>query len=305
MVNSLPKVMVGVIAVVLMSLNILFWCTVLFIFAFLKLVLPVKPIRVCIDHILNAIAANWISCNSAWMHLTQKTRWDISGTEGLQNHGWYLVNSNHQSWVDIFVLQHIFNRKIPFLKFLIKRELIYVPIMGLAWWALDFPFMRRYSREYLEKHPEKRGKDLEATRKACRKFSLIPTSVMNFPEGTRFSKFKHAKQQSPFRHLLRPKVGGIALSLDTMGDKFRSFLNVTIVYPDGAPGFWDFLCGRVKRIIVRMQQLPIPTQFLNADYENHEDAREAFQKWIYEIWQQKDGLIEELITKAKPIPGSC
>lgn len=305
MLNSLPKVVVGVIAVILMSLNILFWCTLLFFFALLKLILPIKLFRVGFDHVLNAIAANWISCNSAWMKLTQRTRWDVAGTEGLQNQGWYLVNSNHQSWVDIFVLQHILNRRIPFLKFLIKRELIYVPIMGLAWWALDFPFMRRYSKDYLAKHPEKRGKDLEATRKACQKFSLVPTSVMNFPEGTRFSKAKHARQQSPFRHLLKPKVGGIALSLDTMGDKFRSFLNVTIVYPDGAPGFWDFLCGRVKRIVVRMQQLPIPKQFLNVDYENHEDAREAFQNWIYEVWQQKDGLIEDLLAKAKPIPGSC
>lgn len=305
MLNSLPKVTVGIIAVVLLTVNVFFWCSLLFCFALLKLVLPVKPIRVVIDHVLNAIAANWISCNSGWMRLTQKTCWDVAGTEGLQNQGWYLVNSNHQSWVDIFVLQHILNRKIPFLKFLIKQQLIYVPVMGLAWWALDFPFMRRYSRDYLEKHPEKRGKDLETTRKACQKFSLIPTSVMNFPEGTRFTTAKHAKQQSPFRHLLKPKAGGIALSLDTMGDKFRSILNVTIVYPDGAPGFWDFLCGRVKRIIVRMQSLPIPKQFIGADYENHDGSREAFQQWIYEVWLEKDRLIGELLAEAKPVSGSC
>lgn len=305
MLNSLPKVVIGVIAVVLMTINIIFWCSILFCCALLKLALPIKPVRASINRILNAIATNWISCNSGWMRLTQKTCWDVAGTEGLQNQGWYLVNSNHQSWVDIFVLQHILNRKIPFLKFLIKRELIYVPVMGLAWWALDFPFMRRYSREYLEKHPEMRGKDLETTRRACQKFSLIPTSVMNFPEGTRFTKAKHAKQQSTFRYLLKPKAGGIALSLDTMGDKFRSFLNVTIVYPDGAPGFWDFLCGRVKRIVVRMQHLPIPKQFLGADYENHEDSREAFQQWIYEIWLEKDRLIGELLAEANPVTGSC
>jgi len=247
MLNFLPKILVGMIASVLLGVNVIFWCTILFIFALLKLVLSFKPVRIALDYILHGIAANWISCNSGWMRLTQKTRWDVQGMEGLSEKGWYLVNSNHQSWVDIFVLQHLLNRKIPFLKFLLKKELIYVPVIGLAWWALDFPFMRRYSPEFLKKHPEMRGRDLETTRKACKKFSQIPTSVMNFPEGTRFTKAKRDRQQSPFHFLLKPKVGGIALSLSTMGEKFQSFLNVTIVYPDGAPGFWDFLSGRVKK----------------------------------------------------------
>jgi 1-acyl-sn-glycerol-3-phosphate acyltransferase len=298
MLNFLPKMLVGIIASFLLGLNVIFWCTILFVFTILKLALPLKSVRIVIDHILNGIAANWISCNSGWMSLTQKTRWDVQGVEGLHYKDWYLVNSNHQSWVDIFVLQHLLNRKIPFLKFLIKHQLIYVPVIGLAWWALDFPFMRRYSPEYLKKHPEMRGKDLETTRQACKKFSLIPTSVMNFPEGTRFTKAKHDKQNSPYRFLLKPKAGGIALSLSTMGEKFKSILNVTIVYPDGAPGFWDFLCGRVKRITVRMQQLPIPQQFIGADYENDPESREAFQQWLYGLWLEKDRYIEQLRAEA-------
>jgi 1-acyl-sn-glycerol-3-phosphate acyltransferase len=213
--------------------------------------------------------------------------------------GWYLVNSNHQSWVDIFVLQHLLNRKIPFLKFLIKQELIYVPVIGLAWWALEFPFMRRHSVGYLAKHPEMRGKDLETMRKACAKFSRIPTSIMNFPEGTRFTKAKHDKQGSPYQFLLKPKAGGLALSLSTMGKKFQSLLDVTIIYPDGVPGFWDFLCGRVKRIMVRMQQLPIPHQFIDSDYENDPDCRDAFQQWLSELWKEKDGQIRQLYVEAR------
>ncbi|MBN1614453.1 MAG: acyltransferase [Deltaproteobacteria bacterium] len=298
MLNFLPKTLVGVIASALLGLNILFWCVFLFAFALLKLLLPFKPVRVLIDPVLNAIATNWISCNSGWMRLTQKTRWDVQGVQDLNDKGWYLVNSNHQSWVDIFVLQHLLNRKIPFLKFLIKQELLYVPIMGLAWWALDYPFMKRYSRDYLEKHPEMRGKDLEATRKACEKFSLVPTSVMNFVEGTRFTKAKHDRQQSPYTYLLKPKAGGLALALNSMGDKFESLLDVTIVYPDGIPGFWDFLCGRVKRITVRMQSLPIPKRFIGADYENDEGFREEFQQWVHQIWLDKDRQIARLHAEA-------
>ena len=158
MLNFLPKPLVGVIAAGLLVINILAWCLSLFAFALIKLLLPFKPVRRAIDPILNGIATNWISGNNGWMRLTQKTRWDVEGVEGLTYRGWYLVSSNHQSWVDIFVLQNLFNRRIPFLKFLIKRELIYVPIMGLAWWALDFPFMKRYSPEYLKRHPRMRAR---------------------------------------------------------------------------------------------------------------------------------------------------
>jgi 1-acyl-sn-glycerol-3-phosphate acyltransferase len=256
-------------------------------------------LRLAIDPLLVRIAEAWISGNSGWMALTQRTAWDVEGIVGLEPQGWYLVNSNHQSWVDIFVLQHLFNRRIPLLKFFIKDQLKWVPIMGLAWWALDFPFMRRHSEEYLKKHPEMRGKDQAATRKACEKFALIPTSVMNFLEGTRFTPVKHSKQQSPYRHLLKPKAGGIALALNAMGDKFRAILDVTIVYPDGAPDFRDFLCGRLHRVIVRVQSLPVPEHLMNSDYAADAATREAFGKWVQQLWQDKDAQIARLLEQAR------
>jgi 1-acyl-sn-glycerol-3-phosphate acyltransferase len=161
----------------------LFWVPILLCFAIVRLILPVKKVRLLIDPILITIAETWISGNSGWMKLTQRTEWDVEGIAGLDPHNWYLVNSNHQTWADIFVLQHLFNRRIPLLKFFIKDQLKWVPVMGLAWWALDFPFMRRHGEDYLKLHPEMRGKDQAATRKACEKFALIPTSVMNFLEG--------------------------------------------------------------------------------------------------------------------------
>jgi 1-acyl-sn-glycerol-3-phosphate acyltransferase len=232
------------------------------------------------------------------MGLTQRTQWDVEGIAGLDPQGWYLVNSNHQTWVDIFVLQHLLNRRIPLLKFFIKSQLKWVPIMGLAWWALDFPFMRRHSEEFLKKHPEMRGKDQAATRRACEKFALIPTSVMNFLEGTRFTPAKHARQNSPYRHLLKPKAGGIALALNAMGDKFRAILDVTIVYPDGAPKFWDFLCGRLRRVIVRVQSLPVPGHLMNSDYGGDAATREAFAQWVQQLWRDKDAQIERLLAQA-------
>jgi len=306
MLHFLPPVLKGVIAALLLLLNILFWVPILLFFAAVKLVLPFKRVRLWIDPIILGIAESWIWGNSAWMNLTQRTTWDVQGVEGLDPKSWYMVNSNHQSWVDILVLQHLLNRRIPLLKFFLKQQLIWVPIMGLAWWALEFPFMRRHSEDYLKKHPEMRGKDQETTRRACAKYALIPTSVMNFLEGTRFTQAKHDRQQSPYQHLLKPKAGGMALALNAMGEKFRAILDVTIVYPDGAPTFTDFLMGKMRRVVVRMRSLPIPAHLMQGDYAQDPAFREAFAQWVQQLWREKDAQISALLQAyASPKAGTA
>ena len=229
------------------------------------------------------------------MRLTQRTAWDVQGVDELRYAGWYLVNSNHQTWADIFVLQHVLNRRIPMLKFFLKQQLIYVPVIGLAWWALDFPFMKRHSAAQLERHPELRQQDRLTTMRACEKFALVPTCVMNFAEGTRFTRAKHQAQGSPYRHLLKPKAGALALALNAMGEKFHSLLDVTIVYPGGAPDFWQFLCGDTPRIVVRVRQRPIPPEFCAGDYAEDPAFRERFQAWLSALWQEKDAQIDGLL----------
>ena len=293
---GLPAPLRGLTAASLLVLNTLFWVPILLLFALLKLLVPGKSMRLWVDPVLLRIAEAWIAGNSGWMRLTQATVWDVQGLEGLSPRSWYLVNANHQSWVDILVLQHLLNRRIPLLKFFLKQPLIWVPVMGLAWWALDFPFMRRHSEAYLQKHPEMRGRDQETTRRACEKFALIPTSVMNFLEGTRFTAAKQARQQSPYRHLLKPKTGGVAVALNAMGEKFEAVLDVTIVYPDGVPDFWQFLSGQVRRVIVRVQTLPIPSQLLGGDYAGDAAMRQAYQQWVHELWLAKDARISTLLS---------
>ncbi|EXI68615.1 MAG: putative acyltransferase YihG [Candidatus Accumulibacter adjunctus] len=296
MLKSLPPPLLGILASLLLALNCLFWVPLLLLLAVLKLLLPQRAVRLRLDPLLVRVAEAWIACNSGWMALTQKTDWDVEGIEGLQRRGWYLVNCNHQTWADILVLQHLLTGRIPLLKFFLKQQLIWVPIMGLAWWALDFPFMRRHSEEVLRAHPELRARDREVTRIACEKFALIPTSVMNFCEGTRFTAAKHRQQASPYRHLLKPKAGGIALALNVMGDRFHAILDVTIVYPDGAPDFWQFLCGRMRRVRVRVQTLPVPHQLAEGDYAADAAVREAFQQWLQRIWREKDAQIARLLA---------
>jgi 1-acyl-sn-glycerol-3-phosphate acyltransferase len=306
MLGFLPPFLRGAIAFALLVLNIVFWCGLLFAFALVKLALPFAPVRRRIDPILNAIATGWVAGNSAWMRLTQRTRWDVEGVESLSRDDWYLVNCNHQTWVDIFVLQHVFNRRIPLLKFFLKRELLWVPVMGLAWWALDFPFLRRASKSDLRKRPELAAKDREAARRACAKFALVPTSVMVFAEGTRFTPEKHRAQRSPYRHLLKPKTGALALSLDAMGEKFHSLIDVTIAYPDGPPTFWQFLCGRTRMIVVRARRLPIPADMAAGDYVGDAKFRAAFNRWVATMWEEKDRRIDALLGSDAPgaVPSS-
>jgi 1-acyl-sn-glycerol-3-phosphate acyltransferase len=301
--RSLPPPVKGVVAFQMCATNTLACAGPLFALAIPKFLVPDRRLQAACDRALSRIAETWIDGNGLWMGWTQATRWDVEGVDDLAYRGWYLVASNHQSWVDIFVLQHVLNHRIPMLKFFLKRELIRVPVLGLAWWALDFPFLRRHDAETLARHPELRTQDIQTTRKACERFSRIPTSVMNFLEGTRFSEAKRETQGSPYRHLLKPKAGGIAHAIEALGDRFQSLLDVTIVYPGGRPSFWDFLAGRVTDVRVRVRSLPIPADLLQGDYDADPEFRARFQQWVQGLWEQKDRQIEELLrTTRDPLP---
>lgn len=306
MLNVLPPAVRGALALLLIAINTAVCSLPLLVLALVKLVLPFKAVRATLDPLLNGIATGWISFNGALLEATQKTRWLVSGVDELALDQWYLVNCNHQSWVDIFVLQRIFNRRIPLLKFFLKQELIYVPVIGLAWWALEFPFMRRHSASYLQRHPEKRLQDLETARRACARFAIVPTSVMNFPEGTRYTPAKRDKQRSPYRHLLRPRAGALGLSLSVLGARFRCLLDVTIVYPDGQPTFWSFLCGRVPRVVVEVERHAVPEALCGGDYAGDAALRGALQQWLQQLWQAKDERIEALrVRLAAPVAANA
>ncbi|MEO8670003.1 MAG: acyltransferase [Tahibacter sp.] len=290
----LPAIPRAVLAFSLIAVNTIFHATPLLLLAVVKLILPVPRWRVGISRLLVRLAESWIDVNSRLIGSLTRTCVRIDGLDGLRYDGWYLVICNHQSWVDIPVLQLVMNRRIPFLKFFLKRQLIWVPVLGLAWWALDFPFMRRYSRETLEKRPELRGTDTEATRRACEKFRDLPVSVMNFVEGTRFTPAKHSGQQSPYLNLLLPRAGGVAFVLQAMGEQLQAVVDVTIVYPAGRPGVGDLLSGRVREVRVAVRQLPIPPDLLCGDYEHDADFRSRFQIWINGLWAEKDARIASM-----------
>lgn len=285
MLHFLPRPLTGTLSMLLYIVNTLFWCVPIMLLAVLKLP-PVTRWQSWMTYLLDACAVAWISVNNFTTRLFTRIRWQVSGLETLSLKDWYLVLANHQSWADILVLQKVFNRNIPFIKFFLKKELLYVPFLGMCWWALDFPFMKRYSKSFLQKNPHLQGKDIETTRKACHKFRFKPAAIMNFVEGTRFTPEKHRQQQSPYRNLLKPKAGGVAFVLGAMGDQLHKILDITIYYPKGIPSFWDYISGKVRDITVQIRVLPITPELLG-DY-NDSQYRERFQQWINQLWQHKD-----------------
>jgi len=298
-VKTFPHSLRGALSVPALVLNTLVIALSLVPPALLKLLVPVAALRRAADRALTSLASTWVAINNAWIAaVCPGARWDVQGVDALDPRGWYLVTSNHQSWVDILVLQRIFHGHVPFLKFFLKRELIWVPVIGLAWWALDFPFMSRGSSR------GSRSQDLEATRQACEKFKRIPTSVMNFLEGTRFTPAKHAEQKSPYRHLLKPKVGGLGIALATMGEQFEALLDVTIVYPHGAPRFWDLMCGRLDAVIVHVQPRAIPSELLGTAAGEERAQHRRLSRWVEQQWAEKDRLIDELLRTAEREPGT-
>jgi 1-acyl-sn-glycerol-3-phosphate acyltransferase len=297
----LPGPLRGILSFFGYLFNTLFWVIPLFLFALFKALIPIDGWRRACSRVINGSATRWIGLNNLNQQLTSVTRWDVRGLAKLNPQGWYMVVANHQSWVDILVLQRVFHGRIPFLKFFLKKELFWFPVLGLAWWALDFPFMKRYSKAFLKRHPHLAGRDLEITRKACEKFKTIPVSIMNFVEGTRFTKAKHTRQRSPYTHLLRSKAGGMAFAISAMGQRLDQLLDVTIVYPRGVQSFWAFLCGRIPEIQVRVRTLPIGPE-LRGDYFSDRDYRRHFQSWLNDLWTQKDAQIEALLQGRSKAP---
>ncbi|MBC3482009.1 acyltransferase [Pseudomonas sp. SWRI59] len=288
------RLLTGILTTLLLLLNTVVLICPLLVFALLKLVLPGRG-RDYASAAVMWVAETWSEIDKAIFALCIPTQWDIRGVERLRKDTSYLAVSNHQSWVDIPALIESLNRRTPFFKFFLKKELIWVPLLGLAWWGLDYPFMKRYSKAFLDKHPELKGKDLEITKAACELFKRQPVTVVNYLEGTRFTEAKRQEQQSPYRHLLKPKAGGVAFVLAALGEQLDALLDVTIVYPGHkAPGFWDLLNGSISRVIIDIQVRELDPALWDGDYENDPAFRQSVQAWVNQLWLEKDQRIEQL-----------
>ncbi|MFD2166925.1 acyltransferase [Thalassotalea euphylliae] len=294
MLSGFPSFVLMPISFVLFCINLAVCGTLVFLGGVLKFIVPSKRFHRWLYQPMHTFYRRWISTNMDILKAVNNVEIEISGAENLKKDGWYLLLANHQSWLDIFVIAGFAHNRIPEPKFFLKDSLKRVPFLGMACWALDMPFMKRYSKAFIEKHPHLKGQDIETTKKSCQSFKTNPTTIINFVEGTRFTKQKHNHQKSPFRNLLTPKAGGIAFTLAALGDRFDKILNVTVLYPEN-PGhvMKDMLKGKLTKIRIHVEQLPV-TEDLVGDYFHDTEFKAGFQTWLNESWQSKDTLIDKL-----------
>lgn len=280
----------GIISFTILLINTLALATLMIPLGIIKFLIPIKTLRVSFTKLIIKIGEIWISVNSFWVLNLLKPDIEIKGFESLNKNEWYLATSNHQSWADIFMVQMLTNKKIPMLKFFMKHILIYVPVIGICWWALDMPFLKRYTKEQIKKNPNLQGRDFKEMRKSLNHYSLHPVSVFSYAEGTRFTKRKHEDQASPYKNLLKPKEGGMALALSVI-PSIKFLIDITIIYESPKRSFWDYLCGRLKKIKIFVRKIQIPEEFLNEKLIEDANQRTNFKAWINDIWKEKDELI--------------
>lgn len=294
----------GAAALLAIGLNTIILSCVVIVGALLRFLAPTEKLRGKVRHGLASVVELWIPINNAVLSCFRGMHWDLRVPDGLDHEGCYVVSCNHQSWVDILVLQRAFNRKLPLLRFFLKKELFWVPFLGLAWWSLDFPFMQRFSKEQVRKNPSLAGKDLENARRACEKFREIPVAMMSFPEGTRFSEQKRLESGSPYARLLKPRIGGIGQVFYALGEQLDGLVDVTVVYPGRGksepPTFWELVSGQIPHIVLRATHREIPDELLGREFRRDRNFRGDLQAWMDELWREKD---VEILRLEQNVPG--
>lgn len=238
------------------------------------------------------IAHDWIDNNNQGLDkLMPHKDWRVTMPYDLKKDGKYLLICNHQSWVDTSIIQYISADRLPLTRFFAKHELLYIPIVGQAFYLMDFPMMKRHKKDA--------NRDLLEARRACQLLSDKPFVLLNYLEGTRFNKDKHTAQNSPYKHLLKPKAGGFALAIASLGDSIDGILDMTIAYPNGIPSYHDLWCGQVGRLAVDIRHLDMPSTLFDSlkqgKYHTDTSVKDSFYAFLDAVWQDKDVRIDELL----------
>lgn len=256
-------------------------------------IIPNKKLKQKLGSISNTMGTATVGAIAISLSLLHQLEWEFEIPENLSINDWYIAMSNHQSWADIFILLIAGHKKIPLLKFFMKKELQWIPIIYLVHKTIDMPFLHRHSPEQIKANPELKKLDFENAKTAAKRFSRNPSTAFSFAEGTRFSQFKHLEQQSPYPNLLKPKVGALSIALSGMPE-VKTLIDFTIVYSSNKRTAWQFLCGDLNKAKIIAKTYKIPKNLQSYTYENKSEYRKQFQLFIDEIWQKKQSMISEL-----------
>ena len=290
--NEVRRFFVGILTFFAILIILSFWLIPLSI-TNIPRIIGNKNLKIYLGTISNKMSNLAVANITTALKILHKLDWDFRIPKDLNTKTWYIAMSNHQSWADIFILLAAGHKKIPLLKFFMKKELKWIPIIYLVHKTVDMPFLNRHSRAQIEANPELKKVDYENAKKAAKRFSRNPATAFSFAEGTRFSFKKHATQKSPYSNLLKPKIGALAIALSGM-PQVNTLIDFTVVYSSKKRSTWDFLCGDLSEAKVVAKTYALPSNLKNRSFEEEDDYRKSFQIFVDAIWLEKQQTIKDL-----------
>ena len=278
----------GLITVTIIALVLTLGVIVLSLVNIPRLI-PLQSLKKGIGKLSNEIGSLIVATLKLSIKVIHRPKWEFELPENLGTSNWYIGMSNHLSWGDIFILLFAGHRKVPLLKFFMKDELKWIPILYLIHKTVDMPFLKRHSMKSVKKNPELRKLDMIAAQKAAKRFARNPSVAFSFAEGTRYTPKKHEAQSSPYFQLLKPKIGALNIALSGMPE-VSHLLDFTIIYKTNKTSAWSFACGEMNEAAVVAKKFKLPEELLarnplDANYKN------IFQSFIDKIWEEKSTYI--------------
>jgi 1-acyl-sn-glycerol-3-phosphate acyltransferase len=294
----LIKQLKGLITVTIIALVLTLGVIVLTIVNIPRLI-PLQSIKKNIGKLSNEIGSLIVATLKLSIKVIHRPKWEFELPENLETSNWYIGMSNHLSWGDIFILLFAGHRKVPLLKFFMKDELKWIPILYLVHKTVDMPFLKRHSMKNVKKNPELRTLDMIAAQKAAKRFARNPSVAFSFAEGTRYTPQKHATQRSPYFQLLKPKIGALNIALSGMPE-VTHLLDFTIIYKTNKTSAWNFVCGDMNDVQVIVQKHQLPKEILERN-SSDVDYKNIFQSFINDKWLEKSKMLETVKQSYSPI----
>ena len=291
--RNIASSLIGLVTFILILVELIIGFGTLAIINIPRGIIPLKSFKIFLAKISNIIGDVTVYGLKLIMLLMHGKNITIINDQDFDENEWYMAMSNHQSWADIFILLTTANYKLPLLKFFMKKELWWIPFVFLANKTLNMPFVNRHTKKEIEKNPSLRTQDYENTLKSCKRFLRTPSTIFSYAEGTRFTNEKHIQQDSKYKNLLEPKIGGMATALSAMPN-INTLVDYTLVYKSKKRDAWSFAKGDMKHAKVLVSKYKIPESLKNKNYSNDKNYRDEFKNWIEGIWAEKDKKIEEL-----------
>ena len=227
------------------------------------------------------------------MNFFHNNKMEVIYEDTFDRNDWCLGLANHQSWADILLILSASNYMMPNIRFFMKKELSWIPFIYLANKNLNMPFVNRHSKKQITKNPNLRLQDYENTIKSCKRLKRAPSTIFSYAEGTRFTSEKHKDQNSSYKNLLEPKIGGLATALSALPES-KYLIDFTLVYKTDRRSAWAFLKGDMADVKILVKKFKIPESLKNKSYLDDNEYRIEFKNWIEDIWSQKDKSIESL-----------